>query len=275
MARKTQAELHPTTVGKYRELVPIGTKHFVRQNLKFDDYTQTMVLDFISDGETLSGACRAAGVNTGTLAQWLQKGKACTDETDAYFLFYQRYKHARLKGLRLLRERQRMRREDPQGYGDLPIMNSHNPLPLALFTEENRQSILAYLEKGTFPGVAAEASGVPYPIYMHWVERGREEMYHQGDGDIIFLDFYLDVMKTSAQARAQAEGEVYSSMPLAWLMHGPARDQPDNPGWTKQQVISGPQGKPIQIETTWKTAEKVSQAIEVEGSVTEPGTVLT
>src|SRR5260221_2298571 len=267
MVRKTQADLHPTTVGKYKELVPEGVKFYRREGLIFTDYAQQMILDLVKMGEHLYAACQIAGVHPATLTYWLRKGRECTDETDAYYRFLIRYKDARLKGLKILRDRQRQRLNDPQGYGDNPRMSMDNPLPMALYTAENRQSILAYLRDGAFPGVAAEASGVPELVYRYWLDRGREEMQHQGDGDIIFLDFYLDVMKTSAQARAQAESEVYNNQSLAWLLHGPGRDSSETPGWTKQSQIVGASGGPIQVLTEWRVSTNTTQLETVESTV--------
>jgi hypothetical protein len=251
--RRTRDEKYPNTVGKFKNLVPEGTQHYLRAGLVFTQYSQDLVLDLISMGEHLYTACQIAGVQVGTLHSWLRKGRESTDESDPYYKFFTKYCDRRLKGLKLLREKQRLKRADPQGYGDEPVTTTHNPLPLSLFTLQAQESILTYLEKGTFPGIAAEASGVPAAIFMYWLDQGRAEMHQQRD-DGPFLSFYLECTKIAAQARAKAEVSVYEEQPLAWLLHGPGRDAPEVPGWTKQSQVTGPNAGPVKVVTEWKVA---------------------
>ncbi len=252
--RKTQSELHPTSKGKF-------------ENLQFTDYTQSIVLDLVSSGEHLYTAAEVSGIAVGTLNTWIRRGRESTDETSAYFLFFQKYKHARLRGLHLMREKQKARKNDPQGLGDMPVNTIYNSLPMSLFTDETQNSILQYINEGAFQGVAAEASGVPIAIYQLWISKGKQEM-QQGliEGD--FYKFYIDVMRTSAQARAKAEARVFEEMPLAHLLHGPGKETPEMPGWSKNSTVVGPGGGPVQVITEWKLSTQ-SQSIEVEGSVTD------
>ncbi len=247
--------------GKFKDLVPKGTHFYLRENLQFTEYAQEMILDLIRMGEPSYVACRVAGVNPGTFATWLRKGRHCENTEDVYRRFFAKYADCRLKGLKLAREKQRLRREFPQTYGDEPIMTTHNPLPLALFSNENKEKVLENLRSGMFPGVAAEAAGIPAQVLLYWTSSGRQAL-EQGNEDSEFYTFYLDYITVAAQARGQAETRVYEDMPLAWLLHGPGRDASEAPGWTKQSQITGPQGGPVQVITAWKTAEPQPAAIE-------------
>ena len=121
-----------------------------------------------------------------------------------------------------------------------------------------------------FPGVAAEAAGVPAQVLTFWVSEGRNAM-SQGDISNEFYSFYINYIKTAAQARGNAEARVYEDTPSFWLLNGPARDTAEQPGWTKTNTVVGAGGGPIQIETHWtvKTEQAIAEhATSVEGSVT-------
>ncbi len=243
---------------KFNDLVPKGFKASTRENLAFTDYAQQSVLELVAAGEYAYVACEIAGVNRQTMSQWLAKGRQSDDEKDPYFRFFQKYKHSRLKGLAQLREN---RREAREGYAtDTKLMsNQAVPLPMLLFTQQNCETILANLRQGMFPNVAAEAAGVPANILARWVERGRRE----GPGSE-YYPFAMDYMVASAQARGVAEARVYEDAPIAWLLHGPGRNRPDSPGWSKTNEVTGPGGGPVQIVTTWATAQSPTV---IEGEV--------
>jgi hypothetical protein len=87
--------------------------------------------------------------------------------------------------------------------------------------------IVAYIRGGGFPTVAAEAAGVPRRRFEWWLRRGRRR-----NAPPEYRAFALAIMQATAQARLQAEVEVFKAKPLDWLKAGPGKPTDRSPGWT-------------------------------------------
>jgi hypothetical protein len=106
------------------------------------------------------------------------------------------------------------------------------------FTPEVREKILQYIRAGAFEWVAAQAAGIGRATFYRWMRDPRAEYQ-------VFAD---DVRQAHAVVRVTAEVEVRKMDPLAWLRIGPGRSKQDEPGWTEQVAITGPNGGPVQTE---------------------------
>jgi hypothetical protein len=94
-------------------------------------------------------------------------------------------------------------------------------------TPELADQIIGYIRVGTFPNVAAEASGVPRKVFQAWLAQGKKPKAAKH-----YRDFYRKVQQAQAIARLKAETAMLTDDPKFWLRSGPGREQPDNPGWT-------------------------------------------
>jgi hypothetical protein len=100
-----------------------------------------------------------------------------------------------------------------------------------LLTPERQQRIVSYIRAGAFDWVAAEANGVDRRTFFEWVQRGDAEHPDREQTDR-YAQFAHAVREARAEARLSAEVEVKRGEPLSWLMKGPGRDRPGEPGWT-------------------------------------------
>jgi hypothetical protein len=100
-----------------------------------------------------------------------------------------------------------------------------------LLTPDLAQRILRYIRDGAFDWVAAEANGVSRRTFWEWVRRGEGEDPDRPQTPF-YAEFASQVREARAEARYSAEVEVKRGEPLSWLMKGPGRDRPGEPGWT-------------------------------------------
>jgi hypothetical protein len=100
-----------------------------------------------------------------------------------------------------------------------------------LLTPERQQRIISYIRAGAFDWVAAEANGVDRFTFVEWIKRG-EDTHSVRPSTEQYAQFAQAVREARAEARLSAEVEVKRGEPLAWLMKGPGRDRPGEPGWT-------------------------------------------
>lgn len=95
------------------------------------------------------------------------------------------------------------------------------------FDPVKAQALLAYIRQGGFPGVAADAAGVPRPLFLAWVRRGERSGAREP-----LRSFARDVRQAIAQARLLSELAVCKKDPKFWLSHGPGRETAELVGWT-------------------------------------------
>jgi hypothetical protein len=100
-----------------------------------------------------------------------------------------------------------------------------------LLTPERQQRIVSFIRAGAFDWVAAEASGIDRQTFWEWIKRGEDTHYARPSTEL-YARFAYAVREARAEARLSAEVEVKRGEPLAWLMKGPGRDRPGEPGWT-------------------------------------------
>ena len=106
------------------------------------------------------------------------------------------------------------------------------------YTPEVHRQIVASIRAGAFAHVAAQAAGINPATYWRWM----------ASPDKKFAQFREDIEAAQAQARLSAELHVKKADPQFWLLHGPGRERPGNPGWSKQTAITGGDGGPVQAE---------------------------
>jgi len=92
-------------------------------------------------------------------------------------------------------------------------------------TPELQRTIVSYIRAGAFDWVAAQAAGIHQDTFYHWLNLGTQ-------GRAPFSEFSDAIAQARAESRLAAEVEVRRDEPLAWLMKGPGRDRPGEPGWT-------------------------------------------
>jgi hypothetical protein len=93
-------------------------------------------------------------------------------------------------------------------------------------TLELHRQIAAAIRAGGFPHIAAQAFGVPAPVWDVWLRRGAARGAREPTRSLV-----QDVNQAHAQARLRAEINVHGEAPRIWLEHGPGRDRADCPGW--------------------------------------------
>src|SRR5215216_2330531 len=92
-------------------------------------------------------------------------------------------------------------------------------------TAQVQKEVLAYIRKGGFPHMAAEAAGIPVSVFEEWLARAARPRCPKP-----YRDFADAVRQAQAQARIMAEVDVFKADPKTWLKSGPGRDQPESPG---------------------------------------------
>jgi hypothetical protein len=87
--------------------------------------------------------------------------------------------------------------------------------------------ILARVEGGAFPHVAAQAAGVPLETFYRWMASGNRKKSKEP-----YRGFARRVEQAQAHARCMAEVDMRQNDPKAWLIHGPGKSNPALPGWS-------------------------------------------
>ena len=118
-----------------------------------------------------------------------------------------------------------------------------------LLTPELEARICADIERGVFESVAAEANGIGRATFFEWLARGegRDPNRPRSRRYAAFAD---QVRTSRAKARARREVAVAADKPLEWLMKGPGRERPGEPGWCETQrhevgLASAPGAEPL------------------------------
>lgn len=102
----------------------------------------------------------------------------------------------------------------------MPVLRFH-------VTEELIKDIAMRVQNGAYPHVAAEAAGIPPDVFQDWMERGTQK----GARDP-YRALAERVRRAQAHARCMAEVEMRTNDAKAWLLNGPGKGTPDEPGWS-------------------------------------------
>lgn len=209
-----------------------------------------ILLDAIRAGRTPKEACEEVSLDERILSEWLCRAEKVGAEA-IYLDFRQAYTKA-------------LTQQEEQRQQVVPLVRGFDVARLC--TKERLEQIFDYMRKGVFPSVAVEATGIPSDVFFEVLAHGRE---HQNSP---YREIYSNFIMMQAQARAGAEMRVYEESPLAWLLHGPGRDRPDHPGWTRQSAITGPNGGAVSVITTqWggQTTPPAAQGKNLSARVVE------
>jgi hypothetical protein len=90
--------------------------------------------------------------------------------------------------------------------------------------------VVAYIRAGAFDRVACEATGIAQQTFLRWMQQGDDD--ETARLDTSDSRFFREVRHARAEARLAAEVEVKRTEPLSWLMKGPGRERPGEPGWS-------------------------------------------
>jgi hypothetical protein len=137
---------------------------------------------------------------------------------------------------------------DPKGRflrGNKLSVGNKGQSALLTLNPELRQQIVESIRGGSFDWVAARANGIPARTFYHWMERGES-------GEAEFAEFWQAVQTARAESRLAAEQDVKRKEPLAWLMKGPGRDRPGEPGWTDRPAQQEMPHLTIIVTNNWK-----------------------
>lgn len=97
-----------------------------------------------------------------------------------------------------------------------------------LLTPETQAKIVSYVRAGAYDWVAAQAAGISTATFYRWMEGKTPE----------HAEFRDAVLEARAQARIAAEIQVRKEKPEVWLMRGPGRERPGEPGWGERVEVS-------------------------------------
>jgi hypothetical protein len=99
-----------------------------------------------------------------------------------------------------------------------------------LLTDGLQEKIVEAIRNGAWDWVAAESNGVDRFTFWEWVKRGEDR--DDRPQEPCYAQFAQAVREARAQARKAVEINVHKTDGLNWLMKGPGRDRPGEPGWT-------------------------------------------
>jgi hypothetical protein len=95
-----------------------------------------------------------------------------------------------------------------------------------VLTQTVTATIVEQIRGGAVVETAAAAAGVSQATFHEWMALGE-------GGEEPFGEFATAVRQASARARLQLEQWVWEHDPLSWLLFGPGRERPGEPGWAK------------------------------------------
>jgi hypothetical protein len=102
------------------------------------------------------------------------------------------------------------------------------------------------IRNGAYDHIAAQAAGVHRDTFRNWMERGESDKLE----DMEYAEFAQLVMQARADARQIAEGRVWKEKPDTWLLKGPGRERPGEPGWSNETTVNVNTGD-TPIKLTW------------------------
>jgi hypothetical protein len=95
------------------------------------------------------------------------------------------------------------------------------------------QAISTHIRDGAFDWVAAQAAGIGTTTYYRWLEWGARRGARR-----VYREFREAILTARAEARVQAEMRVYQEDRATWLLRGPGRERPGQPGWAASAGVT-------------------------------------
>ena len=96
-------------------------------------------------------------------------------------------------------------------------------------TDAIEHKILVWIRSGVYPHVAAEAEGIARDVFERWLALGTRRKPPPGPR---YRRFAENVLQAAAVGRLRVEIRALEKDPKFWLLSGPGKERPDNPGWT-------------------------------------------
>ena len=115
---------------------------------------------------------------------------------------------------------------------------------------EIKRRVLEAIRDGAYDWVAAESAGIGVTTFFRWIQQGAEDA--TAGRATAYRDFRDAVRRAQADARRETEVRVRKEEPLAWLMKGPGRDKPGEPGWTDRPAQAEMPHLTIIVTNSWK-----------------------
>lgn len=104
-------------------------------------------------------------------------------------------------------------------------------------TRAMAEAIIKDVTEGGYPNQVARQHGIPSSTWYEWLKRGRGGLLANGvKAPQPLIDFIEAVDRAAAQALNVASMEVYKENKLAWLLKGPGRERPGQPGWADRTM---------------------------------------
>jgi hypothetical protein len=96
-------------------------------------------------------------------------------------------------------------------------------------TDAIEHKILVWIRSGVYPHVATEGEGIPQDVFARWLALGSRRKPPPSPR---YRRFAESVRQAAAVGRMRAEIRALEKDPKFWLLSGPGKERPDNPGWT-------------------------------------------
>jgi hypothetical protein len=146
-------------------------------------------------------------------------------------------------------------------------------------TPEVTKVVSKFVMAGAYDYVAAQSVGITRRTFYNWMARGEDAEEREDNGvilsleDRLYLDFYCAIRQARAKARLLAETRVREEDPYKWLMKGPGRERPGEPGWASQTQITGADARPAKLVIAWEG--EISPTLESGGLALVEGSART
>jgi hypothetical protein len=107
-------------------------------------------------------------------------------------------------------------------------------------------TIVKHIKAGAYDYIAAQAAGIHVDTFRNWLKWGESDAVEHAD----YNEFRRLVMQARAEARRIAEGRVWDEKPDTWLLKGPGRERPGEPGWSNETTVNV-NASDAPIKLTW------------------------
>jgi hypothetical protein len=135
-----------------------------------------------------------------------------------------------------------------------------------ILTADLTKRVVSKIRAGAYPYQAAIGAGVSSDSYYTWMRKGKieaEAAETEGRESNVHGQFYTAVTRARALARIACEIIVKKDNPLAWLMKGPGRERPGEPGWSDKVEVTGSNAGPVKHqEMSFDTSKLSSEDLD-------------